>query len=376
MEIKAQKSIKLLPICLAGIIAAGIAGCIVGNAVAEKQYKAEKEHEILINRSELALYDKIEGTIYITGHKNPDSDTVGASIAYADLLQKLGYDARPVVLGKINLESQYILEAAQIDVPQKLDDASGKNMILVDHSEYTHSAPGLDKAKIVSIIDHHGVGSVFTGNQLIYDSRPLGSTATIIWIHYRNYGIDIDKQIAIAMMGSILSDTGNLKLNATTYADREAVKALAVIAGISDIDSFYNGMYKAAISYTGMTDEEIYFSDYKEYIAGNKKFSIACARAYDEESAKNLALRMKAIIQTLKASRDMDMALVQIFILNDTGSSNYLVPSDEDAAKVLEQSFGENLKFDEPAYILNPSVSRKVVLVPVFTEALSPKSVD
>lgn len=376
MEKNNQKSLKLLPVCFAGIIVAGVAGCFIGNAVSEKQHKAEKEHEILINRSELALYDKIEGTIYITGHKNPDSDTVGASIAYADLLKKLGYDACPVVLGKINLESQYILDAAQIEVPRELNDATGKNMILVDHSEYSQSAPGMDKAKIVSIIDHHGVGSVFTDNQLIYDSRPLGSTATIIWIRYRDYGIVPDKKIAAVMLGSILSDTGNLKLDTATYADGEAVKDLSALSGISDVDSFYNGMYKAAISYKGMSDEEIFFNDYKEYIAGGKKFSIACVKAYDEEAAKNISLRMKAIIQQLKASRGMDMSFVQIFIMQDMGSVNYLLPSDEDAEKVLKHSFGEKLKFDDPAYILNPGVSRKVVLVPAFTDALSAKAAE
>ena len=74
-----------------------------------------------------------------------------------------------------------------------LDDASGCNMVLVDFSEYIHSAEGLQDANVITIIDHHGDGSVTTGNQIIYDERPLGSTATIIWIRYRNYGIEPDQ---------------------------------------------------------------------------------------------------------------------------------------------------------------------------------------
>lgn len=78
-------------------------------------------------------------------------------------------------------------------------------MVLVDHSEYAQSANGLKDAHIFTIVDHHGDGSVTTGNQLIYDARPIGSTTTIIWLRYRSYGVEPDRQVAIVMMGAILS---------------------------------------------------------------------------------------------------------------------------------------------------------------------------
>ena len=81
-----------------------------------------------------------------------------------------------------------MLKTGGIDIPQLLEDASGCNMVLVAHSEYAQSVKGLKDANVITIIDHHGDGSVTTGNQLIYDARPLGSTATIIWLRYRNYG--------------------------------------------------------------------------------------------------------------------------------------------------------------------------------------------
>lgn len=80
-------------------------------------------------------------------------------------------------------------------------------MILVDHSDYSQSAEGLNEANVISIIDHHGDGSVTTGNQLIYDARPLGSTATIIWIRYRNYGIEPGisrKQVLVPAITDVL----------------------------------------------------------------------------------------------------------------------------------------------------------------------------
>ena len=259
---------------LALIVAAGAAGTggfLIGRNSAESAYRSEHELNIRLNRSDLDGLGEIKGTIYVTGHKSPDSDTVGSSIAYADLLRQLGYDAKAVVLDNINKESEYILNKAGMDVPEILDDASGKNMVLVDHSEYTQSVNGLENATIISIIDHHNDGAVTTGNQIIYDARPLGSTATIIWLRYRNYGLEPDKQIAAVMLGAILSDTDNLISVSTTFSDREAVKALSDIADIRDTDTFYEEMHKAKLYYEGMGEEGNLYIDYKKYEVGGTK---------------------------------------------------------------------------------------------------------
>ena len=87
---------------------------------------------IEINRSDFKLFETAEKPIYVTGHKSPDSDTVGCAIGYARLLQALGYDAEPVVLGSINNETRYILNAAGLDEPKLMEDASGCSMVLVD----------------------------------------------------------------------------------------------------------------------------------------------------------------------------------------------------------------------------------------------------
>ena len=352
------------------LIAAGLAGFFTGQSLKNAEYKKEQELNIQLNRSELEGLGEISGTIYVTGHKSPDSDTVGSSIGYAYLLRELGYDAVPVVLGKINNETEYILRTAGLETPELLVDASGKNMILVDHSEYTHSADGLEDSHIISIIDHHGDGEVTTGHQLIYDARPLGATATIVWIRYRNYGLEPDKKTAAAMMGAILSDTSNLKAAATTFADRKAVEDLGRLAGISDIDAFYQEMYEASLSYEGMTDGEILHSDYKEYVCGGTKYAIGIVKMYDEDGVREMAERMKNIMPSELVSTGMDMIFVEIVIFRDDLSVCYLVPSDEAAAEVIETAFGDAVVFDGMSYRMEPSVSRKKVLVPAFTDVL------
>ena len=357
--------------CMIILLAAvGCGAFFLGRITEDKRHQEERQFDIQLHRSDLEGLGEIKEPIYVTGHKSPDSDTVGCAIAYAGLLQKLGYDAVPAVLGPVSHETEYILEAAGLEVPALLEDASGLTMVLVDHSMYTQSADGLEDADIISIIDHHGDGSVTTGNQLIYDSRPFGSAATIVWIRYRDYGIEPDRQTALVMMGAILSDTSNLQSGNTTFADREALKALSAIAGISDTDAFYREMFKASLSYEGMSDEEIFFSDYKEYESGGKKYSIGCVNAYDEETALALAERMKAVIPSTMSSTGMDMAFAQISIFHDDISVTYLVPSDEAAAEVLDAAFGDTAVFDGKFYRLEPGVSRRKTLVPAISGVL------
>ena len=366
-----QKSRVPAIICILILIAAaGVGGFFLGKNKEAERFQEETNLNIQLNRSDLKEMEEIEGTIYVTGHKSPDSDTVGSSIAYAALLRALGYDAVPVVLGNVNHESAYILDAAGLETPELLEDAAGLNMILVDHSEYAQSAEGMKDAKIISIIDHHGDGTVMSANPLIYDARPVGSTATIVWLRYRNYGIQPDRQSAIMMLGAILSDTKNLQPNASTFADREAVKVLSELGGITDIDAFYQEMYKALLSYEGMTDEEIFFTDYKEYEIGSRKVSVGSINAYDEETARDLAARMRKTMPLTKPSTGMDMSFAMVSIQHDDISVTYLVPSDEAEEEVLKAAFGNEAVYDGTSWRIEPCVSRKAAFIPAITDVL------
>ena len=60
-------------------------------------------------------------TIFVTGHKNPDTDTIISSMAYAYLKQRLGFDAIAVRLGELNPETQYVLNLCTSSGPRYQD---------------------------------------------------------------------------------------------------------------------------------------------------------------------------------------------------------------------------------------------------------------
>ena len=65
-------------------------------------------------------------TVYIFGHRNPDTDSVTAAITLAYLKRKLGMNAIPVILSSINKETKYALNYFGIKEPMFLNDVKLK----------------------------------------------------------------------------------------------------------------------------------------------------------------------------------------------------------------------------------------------------------
>ncbi len=60
--------------------------------------------------------------VYITGHKNPDSDSICAALSYADFKEKTSnLKVKPVRLGNINAETQFVLDYFGVEAPELLE---------------------------------------------------------------------------------------------------------------------------------------------------------------------------------------------------------------------------------------------------------------
>lgn len=64
----------------------------------------------------------MKNVIYVTGHKNPDSDSICAAIGYAEFKNKTSdIPVIPVRLGNVNRETQYILDRFNVKAPEYLE---------------------------------------------------------------------------------------------------------------------------------------------------------------------------------------------------------------------------------------------------------------
>lgn len=360
---------KLITALIVVCLTAG--GFFAGKTLGCNHLIEERDALRALNRSTIENMSVGDGRVYVIGHRSPDADTVCSAIVYARLLEMMGYMAEARITEDVNRETAFILKEAGVEMPAVLEDASGENIFLVDHSEYAQAAEGMEDAHIVGILDHHGTGNVTTGHQLVYEARPIGATATIVWLDYLNYGLEIDKTSAFLLLGAVLSDTDGLTGSTVTEADRKAVPALAKIAGVTDTDELYKKIRIEKLSYEGMSNEEILFSDYKEYEASGVRFGIGLVNAIDEESAEKLAERMKGALADGAKKVDVDLLYASVGIRENGVKIDYIVSLQGPSEETFKAAFPDYDEYNGTAYIFRTGLGRKTKFVPGLTDFLS-----
>ena len=68
----------------------------------------------------------VDNAVYVTGHINPDTDSIASAIAYAFFKRSTGVRAVPCRLGKLNVETKYLLDRFGFEEPMLLTDARKK----------------------------------------------------------------------------------------------------------------------------------------------------------------------------------------------------------------------------------------------------------
>ena len=177
-----------------------------------------------------------------------------------------------------------------------------KNVILVDHNNIEQSVPGIDEASIVEIIDHHNLGAIGTSVPINFRSMPVGCTCTVLYELYKEYKVEIPRDIAGLMLSAILSDTLILKSPTATSLDKEAVEYLANIAGVSYKDYGYL-MLKAGSSVEGMSVEDLIYQDFKSYKVENTSLGISQVITMDFDSMKSQIDKYVSKLNNTKLSK-------------------------------------------------------------------------
>ena len=257
-------------------------------------------------------------------------------------------------------------------MPAIVDDAAGRQFLLVDHSEYSQAINGMKNARIVGIVDHHGIGDARTAELINVRSAPIGSTCSLVYVCYKECGVDISRDMARVMLMGLLSDTSN-RTSSYTEMDRAAFNELSKIAGIDDIDGFYKEMHKASMSYEGMTESEIFLSDYKEYEAGGYTFGMATFVVSGSDAMIDLTGRMLDVMEREYDSFGVDMLFAKV--KNEAKDDMYMAAYGYKAVETLDGCYSG--KYDGSRFfVFDKSLGRKTKLVPAITAYLEahPKS--
>lgn len=302
--------------------------------------------------------------ILVIGHKSPDLDSVAGAISYANLKNKLENTDiyEPVICGDFNKETSYVLDKFQINKPQVINDLSGKNVIQVDHNEFSQAANGIENAKVVEVLDHHKV--VYNYPEPIYFKvLPWGSVCTIIADMYLKNNIEIDQKMASLMLSAILVDTVITKSPTCTPKDLEIIEKLANISKLQTWKDYGMEIFKVRSSVNTLTDNEVIKSDFKDFMLKSGKFGIGQVETVDIKEFKE---KEDSIIKELdKIRQEEAYHSVVLFITDIIKEGSLFLVSTSDQTNI-ELAIGGNLQ-NSRVYI-NGIISRKKQVAPKFSE--------
>lgn len=303
----------------------------------------------------------------VFGHKNPDTDAIGAAIALATLMAALGEDATAVALGQPNAETKFALEKFGLKMPEVVDHVADltDKVMLVDHNEFQQSVSDIKDVEITHVVDHHRISNFETANPLFYRAAPYGATSTIIWLLYLEKGIEIPTPVAGIMMSAIISDTLLLKSPTTTEIDKKALKELAKIAGV-DYEKYGIEMLKAGTDTSDKSTKELLDGDAKSFEMNGKTVRVGQMNTVDID---DVLTRKDDFIKDINSEIAADKYDLFVFVITDILNSNSkaIVIGSESGISNFKKAFGKNVVNDVAD--LPGVVSRKKQIVPQLTAA-------
>ena len=137
-------------------------------------------------------------TVYISGHQNPDTDSIFAAIGYAEFKRKRNeYNAVPIRLGELSQETKYVLDYFNVPAPLFKDTMQPQVKDLKMDNAYCIT-PEISIMKALELINEHKIDSLpiidydenlvgvatlsnLTGSYIdVWDDNILGRSGTMV----------------------------------------------------------------------------------------------------------------------------------------------------------------------------------------------------
>ncbi len=244
-------------------------------------------------------------------------------------------------------------------------DMHRKKVVLVDHNEKDQAVDNIDKAEIMEIIDHHKLGTLQTMQPISFRNQPVGCTGTIMYQMYGEQKLEIPPKIAGLLCAAIISDTLMFRSPTCTLQDKMAAGALALIADIS-IEKFAREMFKAGSNLKDKSPEEIFYQDYKKFIAeGDVCFGVGQISSMDADELKEIKERLLPFMVS-ECGRH-GVSRVYFMLTNIIEQSTELLFYGAGSEEMAVNAF--KMQPENGTIYLKGVVSRKKQLIPPLMEA-------
>jgi manganese-dependent inorganic pyrophosphatase len=232
-----------------------------------------------------------------------------------------------------------------------------RKLILVDHNELSQAIAGAEDAEICEIIDHHRMGAEKTSTPIYIYSKPIGSTCSIVYSHFRMAGIEPDRETALLMLSGLLSDTMLLRSPTTTPEDRLYAPELARLAGV-DLQEYGTLMLSLTASLKQADPMQMVTGDFKEYAEGG--FLVGVSQVEVGTLADMSEVKANILDALERVSKERKLTWALLLVTDIISERSILLCSSWPAA---EKEFAYK-RLEENVYDLPGILSRKKQLLP------------
>lgn len=232
-----------------------------------------------------------------------------------------------------------------------------RKLILVDHNELSQAIIGAEDAEICEIIDHHRLGAEKTNTPIYIYSKPVGSTCSIVYSHFRMAGFEPDQTTSLLMLSGLLSDTMLLRSPTTTTEDRLYATELAHLAGV-DLQAYGAQMLSHMTSLKTADLLAMVKDDFKEYAEGGFSVGVGQVEVGTLTDVNDVKADILAALEGVRKERKLSWALLLVTDITHEHSVLLCSSWPEGERELGYKQLEENI-FDLPGVL-----SRKKQLLP------------
>ena len=238
-----------------------------------------------------------------------------------------------------------------------------KKLILVDHNELAQSIPGADQAHLLEIIDHHRIDTTKTREPIYIYARPLGSTCTIVYLHYKMAGFTPSPEAAALMLGGLVADTLDLHSPTSTEEDRRVADALEKLSPLSR-EEIIQLIFSHSKSLKRGNPRTFILSDFKTYKEQGYSVGIGQVEVISLDEVEQVKKNYFTALEGVRRKEGLDWAMLLVTDVAHQNSVLFTTGFTEVEKFFLYESREPRL-FDLPGVL-----SRKKQLFPEVYRAL------
>jgi phosphoesterase RecJ-like protein len=158
--------------------------------------------------------------VLLNCHNHPDPDSIGSATSMYEALKQLGVESEIFCPSEIIDEYKFIPNNEQIkltDYEQIVFDDYDL-LIIMDSSNWERVCGSKeiqkpDQIRIINI-DNHKTNTSFGQINLL--KPEIASTCEMLWGVYKDWGVEINKNIAMSLLAGIYGDTGGFRFRETS----------------------------------------------------------------------------------------------------------------------------------------------------------------